>query len=136
MITAGKRVFDNKLNVFGNLGLGILTSPLSATTQNDVLLYGLAGIYTLNDRVNLVGEVNGFHSTRTGRRLVPKTSGKRGLALRSKRWDCGGTRRGFLVCQIARPRPAFRLGLRTTGTPSTLSSSIVSSLCPKATYQA
>ncbi|HTG14347.1 MAG TPA: hypothetical protein VK747_03670, partial [Blastocatellia bacterium] len=64
MVTAGKHVLNNKLNVFGNLGLGILTSPLSATTQNDVLLYGLAGIYTLNDRVNLVGEVNGFHSTR------------------------------------------------------------------------
>lgn len=62
MITAGKR-FD-KLNVFGNLGLGILTAPLQATSQNDVLLYGLAGIYSVSDRVNILGEVNGFHSTR------------------------------------------------------------------------
>jgi len=63
MITAGKR-FGDKLNLFGNLGLGILTAPLEATSQNDVLLYGLAGAYAATDRVNIVGEVNGFHSTR------------------------------------------------------------------------
>lgn len=63
-INAQKRLADNKLNVFGNLGLGILEAPLSNFTQNDVLLYGLAGIYTLTDKVNLVGEVNGMHSTR------------------------------------------------------------------------
>jgi hypothetical protein len=63
MITAGKRL-SNRLNVFGNLGLGILTAPLQATSQNDVLLYGLAGVYSASDRVNIVGEVNGFHSTR------------------------------------------------------------------------
>jgi hypothetical protein len=62
MITAGKR--SGKLNLFGNLGLGILTAPLEATSQNDVLLYGLAGSYGASDRVNIVGEVNGFHSTR------------------------------------------------------------------------
>lgn len=63
MFTAGKRVGD-KLNVFGNLGLGILTAPLEATSQNDVLLYGLAGTYAASDRLNILGEVNGFHSTR------------------------------------------------------------------------
>jgi len=64
MVTAGKRLAGNKLNVFGNLGLGILTAPLGNFSQNDVLLYGLAGIYTLNDRINFVGDINGFHSTR------------------------------------------------------------------------
>jgi hypothetical protein len=64
IITAGKRFADDKLNVFGNLGIGILTAPLNALSQNDVLMYGLAGIYTATDRVNIVGEVNGFHSTR------------------------------------------------------------------------
>jgi hypothetical protein len=64
MITAGKKFAGDRLNIFGNIGLGILTAPLSNFTQNDVLLYGLAGIYSLNDRVNLVGEINGYHSTR------------------------------------------------------------------------
>jgi hypothetical protein len=64
MILAEKRFAGDKLNVFGNLGLGILTAPLEATSQNDVLLYGLAGAYAASDRVNIVGEVNGFHSTR------------------------------------------------------------------------
>ncbi|HST21179.1 MAG TPA: hypothetical protein VLR90_08690 [Blastocatellia bacterium] len=64
VITAGKRFANEKLNVFGNIGLGILEAPIANFTQNDVLLYGLAGIYTVNDRVNVVGEVNGFHSTR------------------------------------------------------------------------
>ena len=53
-----------KLKAFGNLGLGIMTAPLGNFSQNDVLLYGLAGIYRLNDRVNLVSEVNGRINTR------------------------------------------------------------------------
>jgi hypothetical protein len=63
MILAEKR-FADKLNVFGNLGLGILMAPLEATSQNDVLLYGLAGTYAASDRLSIVGEVNGVHSTR------------------------------------------------------------------------
>jgi hypothetical protein len=63
VILAEKR-FAERLTVFGNLGLGILTAPLEATSQNDVLLYGLAGNYTASDRLNIVGEVSGFHSTR------------------------------------------------------------------------
>lgn len=53
-------------NVYGNLGLGILTAPLARFTQNDVLLYGLAGIFRVNRRINLVSEVNGRISTRSG----------------------------------------------------------------------
>lgn len=64
MVTAGKKFADDRLNLFGNLGVGILQAPNDLYTQNDVLLYGLAGIYTLSDSLNLVGEVNGFHSTR------------------------------------------------------------------------
>ncbi len=63
-INAGKKFADDRLNVFGNIGLGILQSPTATFSQNDVLLYGLAGIYALSDRVNILGEVNGFHSTR------------------------------------------------------------------------
>ena len=63
-VNAGKKFADGRLNVFGNLGVGILQAPLANFTQNDVLMFGLASIYRLSDRVNLVGEVNGSHSTR------------------------------------------------------------------------
>ncbi len=53
-----------KLKIFGNLGLGIMTAPLADFSQNDVVLYGLAGIYRLNNNVNLASEVNGRLSTR------------------------------------------------------------------------
>ncbi|HYP29261.1 MAG TPA: hypothetical protein VE262_21300 [Blastocatellia bacterium] len=64
MITAGKKFMDDRLNVFGNLGIGILEAPVNEFTQNDVLMYGLAGIYTVSDNLNVLGEINGFHSTR------------------------------------------------------------------------
>jgi hypothetical protein len=64
MITAGKHFNEEKLEVFGNLGIGILQAPLGDFSQNDVLLYGLAGIYKVSDTFNLVGEVNGRYSTR------------------------------------------------------------------------
>jgi hypothetical protein len=60
---AGK---DARLNVFGNLGIGILTVPLASFSQNDVLLYGIAGVYRVNSRVNVVSEVNGRSNTRRG----------------------------------------------------------------------
>jgi hypothetical protein len=56
-------------NVYGNLGLGIMNAPLANFTQNDVLLYGLAGIFRVNNRINVVSEVNGRLNTRSG--LVP-----------------------------------------------------------------
>ncbi len=57
---------QSRFNAFGNIGLGILTAPLERFTQNDVILYGLAGIYRATDRVNIVGEVNGRANTRKG----------------------------------------------------------------------
>ncbi|MFL6466877.1 MAG: hypothetical protein ACJ72Z_02860 [Pyrinomonadaceae bacterium] len=53
-------------NIYGNLGLGIMTAPLSSFTQNDVLLYGIAGVFRLNDRINLATELNGRVNTRSG----------------------------------------------------------------------
>ena len=53
-----------RVNMFGNLGVGILTAPTSFFTQNDVLTYGLAGIVRINDRFSLAGEVNGRANTR------------------------------------------------------------------------
>ncbi|CAN5444774.1 hypothetical protein BH10ACI1_BH10ACI1_31880 [soil metagenome] len=54
----------SRFNVYGNLGIGIMTAPLAQFTQNDVFLYGLAGIYRVNDRINIVSEVNGRVNTR------------------------------------------------------------------------
>ena len=55
-----------KFNLLANLGIGIMTAPLERFTQNDVLLYGLGGIYRVTDNVNIVGEVNGRQNTRHG----------------------------------------------------------------------
>jgi len=60
-VRAGK---DPAANVYGNIGLGIMTAPLEHFTQNDVLLYGVAGIFRLNDRINLASEINGRLNTR------------------------------------------------------------------------
>lgn len=68
LILAGKKFGrDARLNTFGNVGIGILTAPTLLFTQNDVLLYGVGGIYRLNDRLNLAAEINGRESTRKGR---------------------------------------------------------------------
>jgi hypothetical protein len=57
---------EGRLNTFGNLGLGIYTAPTRLFTQNDMLLYGLGGIYRVNKTVNLAAEVNGRANTRGG----------------------------------------------------------------------
>ncbi len=63
----GKRAGKSPVaNIYGNLGLGIMNAPLANFTQNDVLLYGLAGIFRLNDRINIVSEINGRANTRGG----------------------------------------------------------------------
>lgn len=64
----GKQYQDKtrQVNLFGNIGIGILPAPLERFTQNDVLLYGLAGIFRVNNRFNIVSEVNGRASTRSG----------------------------------------------------------------------
>jgi len=54
-----------KLNLFGDLGVAILQSPNTLFSQNDVLLYGGAFAYPLHQRLNVVGEVAGRHSTRS-----------------------------------------------------------------------
>ena len=63
----GKRQGRDPLaNIYGNIGLGIMNAPLANFTQNDVLLYGLAGVFRLSNRINIVSEVNGRLNTRSG----------------------------------------------------------------------
>lgn len=53
-----------RFNLMGNVGMGIMTAPLQEFTQNDVFLYGVAGIYRVNERISLVSEINGRQNTR------------------------------------------------------------------------
>src|SRR5215216_1901189 len=57
---------DGRFNTFGNLGIAILTAPTELFTQNDVLTYGLAGIFRINKQFSVAGEVNGRANTRPG----------------------------------------------------------------------
>jgi hypothetical protein len=57
---------DGRFNTFGNLGIAILTAPTALFTQNDVIIYGLAGIFRVNKQFSVAGEVNGRANTRPG----------------------------------------------------------------------
>lgn len=57
---------DGRFNTFGNLGLAILTAPTELFSQNDVITYGLAGIFRVNQTFSIAGEVNGRANTRPG----------------------------------------------------------------------
>jgi len=57
---------EDRVNLFGNLGLGIFTAPTQPFTQNDMLLYGFAGIVRVNEQINIAGEINGRANTRRG----------------------------------------------------------------------
>jgi hypothetical protein len=54
------------VRVVANIGGGILGTPVDGHQQNDVLLYGLSLARAVTDRAELVGEINGRTSTRTG----------------------------------------------------------------------
>jgi hypothetical protein len=57
---------EGRLNTFGNLGVAILTAPTQLFSQNDVVTYGVAGIFRINKQFSLAGEVNGRANTRPG----------------------------------------------------------------------
>jgi hypothetical protein len=63
-ILAAKTV--QSVRVVGNIGLGILTDPTGGSRQNDVLTYGVSFARALTNQAELVGEVNGRASTRSG----------------------------------------------------------------------
>jgi len=54
------------VRVVGNLGVGILADPTDGNRQNDVLTYGLSFARALTQQTEVVGEVNGRASVRTG----------------------------------------------------------------------
>src|SRR4030095_8602963 len=66
-ILIGKKFgHDGRFNTFGNLGIAILTAPTELFSQNDVLTYGVAGIFRVNKQFSIAGEVNGRANTRPG----------------------------------------------------------------------
>ncbi|MGH9902210.1 MAG: hypothetical protein ACRD68_10430 [Pyrinomonadaceae bacterium] len=86
---------DGRLNTFGNLGLGIFSAPTESFTQNDMLLYGFAGILRLNRQFSLAGEINGRANTRGGRAPLgtePLSEARLGLQVRATglRFDFAG----------------------------------------------
>lgn len=83
-----------KLRVNGNVGLAILTAPTELFSQNDVALYGLSAVYPLNERISLVGEINGRFNTRKRAPLGTESDGEARFGARIKAsgliWDVSG----------------------------------------------
>ncbi|MCS6816526.1 MAG: hypothetical protein N0A16_06745 [Blastocatellia bacterium] len=101
-------------DLFGHIGVGILPAPIEPFVQNDVLLYGLAGVYELNARTHLVAEVSGWENTRRRAPLGTESRGQMriGLQLRTGRlwWDLAGVRGVHAID----PRSGIIFGVSTT----------------------
>jgi hypothetical protein len=54
------------IRVVGNFGVGILTDPTAEARQNDVVTYGVSFARAMTQKAELVGELNGRASTRSG----------------------------------------------------------------------
>jgi hypothetical protein len=71
------------VRVVGNVGVGILADPTNGNRQNDVLTYGLSFARAITQEAELVGEINGRASTRSGGAL-PGTESRSILKLGSR----------------------------------------------------
>jgi hypothetical protein len=74
----------------GNLGFGILADPTVGHRQNDVLTYGVSLARAMTQQAELVGEINGRVSTRSGE-AFPGTE-TRGLLKLGGRYTRGTVR--------------------------------------------
>jgi hypothetical protein len=54
------------IRVVGNFGVGILSDPTAGARQNDVVTYGVSFARAMTQKAELVGELNGRASTRSG----------------------------------------------------------------------
>ncbi len=116
-LLAGKHL--GRLNTFGNLGLGILSNPVQAGVQNDVLIYGVGGIFPLSPKFNLASEVFGRWSTRNIPLLGTESLSQFRLGLQifglGFRWDLAGiaglahnSPRSGITFGVSRELKAFR----------------------------
>ncbi len=94
-VLLGKTFGNGRLRTFGNVGLGILTDTLSLGAQQDVITYGVAGIYQVNDRFDVLGEVNGRHNPRRAKPgLESQSLARMGVRVRAGGflWDVSALR--------------------------------------------
>jgi hypothetical protein len=78
------------VRVVGNFGVGILSDPTVGNRQNDVITYGLSFARAITQAAELVGEVNGRVSTRSGEPFPGTES--RGLLKLGGRYTWGSLR--------------------------------------------
>jgi hypothetical protein len=78
------------LRVVGNVGLTIMSEPLDAAKQNDMLTYGLSVVNRIRHDVELVADVNGRVSTRNG--IPPIGTESRGTVTLGGRFTRGSAR--------------------------------------------
>jgi hypothetical protein len=82
------------VRIVGNLGVGILQDPTVGHAQNDVLTYGVSFARAFTERAEMVGELNGRVSTRSGE-AFPGTESRGRLTLGARytrglvRFDAG-----------------------------------------------
>jgi hypothetical protein len=78
------------IRVVGNVGVGILGDPTDGTRQNDVVTYGLSVARATTQQAEVVAEVNGRISTRSGG--PPPGTESRGLVKFGARYTRGPVR--------------------------------------------
>jgi hypothetical protein len=100
------------IRVVGNLGVGILSDPTDGARQNDDLTYGLSLARAVTQQAELVGELNGRVSTRSGT-AFPGTE-TRGLLRLGGRYTVGMLRLDaglFFGLTTVDPTVGFTAGL-------------------------
>ncbi len=76
--------------MLGNVGFTIMSEPLDAAKQNDVVTYGVSLARAVSPRAELVGEINGRWSTRNG--VAPVGTESRAIARLGGRYTRGPIR--------------------------------------------
>jgi hypothetical protein len=100
------------VRVVGNIGVGILGDPTDGARQNDDLTYGLSFARAVTQQVEMVGELNGRVSTRSGT-AFPGTE-SRGLLKLGGRYTVGMLRLDaglFFGLTTVDPTVGFTTGL-------------------------
>jgi hypothetical protein len=80
------------VQVLGDVGLAILSSPIAAARQEDSLTYGIATVIPISRRLNFAMEVNGRQGPKDRIGNENKSQARAGIQLRAGglRWDLGG----------------------------------------------